>query len=128
MTTSKASRGACWFCQARWICATPAPGDGWRRGHDDHRHGRYVTVHGNINLPAEPITLGGSGLGGLGVLRNLQDANSMASPLSLSSSALVSVDAGSLNLSGPISGNYPLTKTGSGTLVLSSAANNFTGR
>lgn len=90
-------------------------------------NGAAMTIHGNISLPAEPITLGGTGVGSAGVLRNLQDDNSIASPLSLSASTQISTDAGSLTLSGPISGNYGLTKTGSGLLVLANAANTFGG-
>jgi autotransporter-associated beta strand protein len=88
-----------------------------------------MTLHNNTNLPAIPITLGGFGLGGGGVLQNLQDDNSMASSLSLSSSAQIAINAGSLTLLGPISGNAncSLTKTGSGTLVLANGANSFSG-
>ena len=37
-------------------------------------NGAAMTLHGNISLPAEPITLGGTG-GGSGALQNTQDNN-----------------------------------------------------
>ena len=69
-----------------------------------------LTIHGNVNLPAIPITLGGSGVGNAGALQNLQDNNSMASPLSLSAATQIGANAGSLTLLGQISGNYGVTK------------------
>jgi autotransporter-associated beta strand protein len=66
-----------------------------------------------------PLTLNGSGVGGAGALRNISGSNSVTGSVTLGTDAVVAVDAGDLNLSGPVNGGGGLTKAGPAPLTLS---------
>jgi fibronectin-binding autotransporter adhesin len=98
-------------------------------------------LEGGISIVGEALTLNGTGVGGLGNLRNFGGENSFTGPVTLGASSLIASDAGLLTLGaialgmndltvsgggdigigGAISGSGSLTKTGAGTLTLSGA-------
>ncbi len=91
--------------------------------------GAALEVQGGIAVGAEAITLNGTGISSGGALRNISGANSFSGTITLGSASSVAVDAGSLALSGVISGgSNSFTKTGPETLTLSNTATvgNFT--
>ena len=83
--------------------------------------GATLQLQGGIAVGAKPFTLAGT-------LENLAGTNSWSGAVTLAAASTVSVDVGTLTLSGVISGAGDLSKTGGGTLVLSGAANTFTGQ
>ncbi len=69
---------------------------------------------------AEPLTISGIGVGGAGALKNISGANSFAGAITLANDASIGADAGTLTLSGAISGSgKTISKTGAGTVRLS---------
>ena len=109
--------------------------------------GAALELQGSIAVGAEALTLSGTGVGGLGALRNVSGTNSFAGPLTLGAAAKIESDAGTLTLSGTvtnagfdltldgvgnttmqgvISGSGGLIKNGLGALSLT-AVNTFTG-
>ena len=89
--------------------------------------GAVLALRFGVAVPAEPLTLAGTGQSSFGALSSSFGSNSWAGTITLSSNATISVDAGDfLNLSGAITGGFDITKTGTGTLTFSgSTANNF---
>jgi autotransporter-associated beta strand protein len=81
--------------------------------------GAALELQGNIHVGGKPLVLNGSGVEGDGALRNVQDNNSFAGTITLSSPSQITTVTGTLTLSGSISGNFNLTKSGTGTLILS---------
>ncbi len=79
--------------------------------------GAALELQGNVAVLNVPTTLSGSGAG-FGSLRNVQDNNSLTGVVSLAYNAQIGTDSGTLTFNGPIQGGYNLTKTGTGTLVL----------
>ncbi len=68
---------------------------------------------------AEPITISGSGPAGHGAIENIDDKNTFAIPITLSGTAAIGSDAGSLTLGGDIStGPDTLTVVGAGTTTI----------
>ncbi len=109
--------------------------------------GAALQLQGNIAVGAEPLTLNGSGVANDGALRVINGNTSWLGPLTLGSASMISVDTGTLTLSGTmnnagflatyggagnttasgaISGAGGLTKMGAGSLTLSTA-NPFSG-
>ena len=85
-----------------------------------------LAIHGNVTLP-QSLVISGSGLTGVGVLRNPQnDDNGIAGSIQLAGNSQIGTDAGSLSISGPVFGSFGITKTGSGTLALE-GINSFSG-
>jgi fibronectin-binding autotransporter adhesin len=84
-----------------------------------------LLLQNNVTVP-QSLAISGSGLAGGGALRNPQGDNGISGSIQLAGNSQITTDTGSLTLSGPVFGNYGLTKTGSGALVLS-AANSFGG-
>ncbi|HEV8292244.1 MAG TPA: autotransporter-associated beta strand repeat-containing protein, partial [Tepidisphaeraceae bacterium] len=92
--------------------------------------GAAIELRGGVS-PAAALNLSGSGILNSGALRNPAGTNTWAGPITLKSNDVaIGVDAGAqLTVSGVISDGtdaFPLTKVGTGTLVLS-AANTFDG-
>ena len=79
-----------------------------------------LNLNGTYNTRA--LQLSGSGVQsagvGVGALENLSGNNVRASSIQLNAPSTIGVTAGSLNLSGAISGAFPLTKVGPGALTL----------
>jgi autotransporter-associated beta strand protein len=93
--------------------------------------GAVLALNFGVDVPAEPLSLAGTGQSGFGALASGFGSNSWAGDILLTSNATISVDAGDfLNVSGAIttSGSADLTKTDTGTLIFSgSTANSFGG-
>ena len=83
-----------------------------------------------ITFAAEPLSLAGSGVGGVGALQNAAGTNTWTGAVTLTANTSIGVAGGSqLTISGGIGqsgGTRSLTKLGSGTLVLADA-NTYTG-
>ncbi|MDC3241255.1 hypothetical protein OAT68_02515, partial [Flavobacteriaceae bacterium] len=109
------------------------------------RNGASLHLSNNISVGTEPIELKGTGVGGLGALRNLSGNNSWAGTIVTSSNDVnIFSDAGELTLSGQltlnrktsiggtssitttglIAGSQALHKEGSGTYTISGARAN----
>lgn len=78
---------------------------------------------------SEPLTLNGSGVGGLGSLRSRGSISDWAGPITLGSDAVLGADTNStLKVTGTFSGSFGVTKVGLGVLQFGGdAANNYTG-
>jgi fibronectin-binding autotransporter adhesin len=87
--------------------------------------GAALQVQGGLTV-ANAMSLTGTGIANDGALRNLSGANMLGGPIALAGNTQISVDAGTLSLTGQVSGGYALTKTGAGTLTVS-AANTYSG-
>jgi len=110
--------------------------------------GAALELQGGIAVGAESLSLAGTGVSTTGALRNLSGTNSWGGALALTAATRIQSDAGSLTLSGNISGatfgltfdgagdttaagiigttTGTLTKSGAGTLTLS-GANTYAG-
>jgi fibronectin-binding autotransporter adhesin len=87
--------------------------------------GGALAFTGGLNYTtAEPITISGAGPAGNGAIENISGTNTFAAPITLSGTASIGSDAGTMTLSGAISGmatDDELSKTGAGTLTLSNS-------
>ena len=82
--------------------------------------GAALQIQGGIAVGAEALTLNGSGVSSDGALRNISGTNSMSSAITLGSAATIGSDAGTLTLSGALTnGGFLLTETGAGSMGLS---------
>ena len=88
--------------------------------------GASLQVRGGIALGAEALTLDGSGFSSGGALRNISGDNSASGSVTLGGATRINVDAGSLSLSGALSGAYALSVGGPGRLKLTGASNGST--
>src|SRR5205823_5235004 len=81
--------------------------------------GAVLALRFGVDVPAEALTLAGTGQSGFGALSSSFGSNSWAGNVTLSSNANISVLAGDfLNMSGAINGSFDVKKTGTGTLTL----------
>jgi fibronectin-binding autotransporter adhesin len=89
--------------------------------------GAVLGLNFDVDVPAEPLSLAGTGQSGFGALSSGFGSNSWAGNITLTSNATISVDGGDfLNLSGSISGAFDITKTDTGALIFSGGtANSF---
>lgn len=92
-------------------------------------NGAVLALRFGVDVGAEPLSLAGPGQGSFGVLSSSFGSNSWAGNITLASNATIYVDAADfLNLSGAIAASVvaDITKTGTGTLILSGgSANSF---
>jgi len=80
--------------------------------------GAVLALRFGIDVPAEALTLAGTGQSGFGALSSSFGSNSWAGTVTLSGNATISVDSGDfLSLLGAVGGGFNLTKTGTGTLT-----------
>ncbi len=77
-------------------------------------------------IGAEPLTISGTGFGGVGALISSVTGGSATGPITLAANSSIG-GATALGLSGVISGGFNLEKVGVGTTTLSNAANTYTG-
>ncbi len=115
--------------------------------------GATFDISGNLILVAEPLTLAGAGVAGVGALTSSSGANTISGPITLSASALITSQGTTgldiLTLSGALSGSnstlsiggtadttisgniigsgLALNKVGDGVLTLSGTSNAYTG-
>jgi autotransporter-associated beta strand protein len=90
--------------------------------------GAALELQSGITVTGEALSIAGSGGGGGGVLRSVSGANIWTGQVTLAGAAnTVGVDAGSLELSGKVTGAHPLSKVGGGKLILSSGLNDYSG-
>ncbi|OAI01770.1 hypothetical protein A1353_00690 [Methylomonas methanica] len=87
--------------------------------------GAALAVQGGITL-AETLTLSGSGISSTGALVNISGINTLSGGITLGADSAIGTTAGTLTLSGAVSGGFALSKFGSGTLTMS-ATSNYTG-
>jgi len=86
--------------------------------------GATLDVSNGITLAAEPLTLAGTGLSGVGALTSSSGANTVSGPITLSANALITAQGNSgvdsLTLTNGISGsNYTLSIGGSADTTIS---------
>lgn len=80
--------------------------------------GAVLALRFDAQVPAEALTLAGTGQSAFGALSSSFGSNSWAGNITLGADAHVTVDSGDfLNLSGGIGGAHNLTKQGTGTLL-----------
>jgi autotransporter-associated beta strand protein len=79
--------------------------------------GAALAFSSNVNYTtAEPVSIAGTGPAGNGAIENISGTNSFAGPITMTASASIGSDAGSLTLGGMISGTGPLTFTGAANI------------
>ena len=93
-------------------------------------NGGTLSLNLNGTYNSRSVQIAGSGVlsGGVGVgaLENLSGNNTRTGTVQLNAPSTIGVTAGSLTLGSAVTGNYPLTKIGAGTLTLN-AANTYNG-
>lgn len=90
--------------------------------------GASLGFRGGVNYSTtEGVSAAGTGATGSGAIKNVSGNNSFAGGISLTAATSLGADAGSLTLSGAVTGSQAITKVGTGTVVLANAANAFSG-
>jgi fibronectin-binding autotransporter adhesin len=90
--------------------------------------GAALQLQGGFTITGEALTLNGTGLTATGALLNLSDANTWANAIVLGSATQIQSDAGTLTLSGALTGaTFGLTFTGSGDTAVSGTIGTTTG-
>jgi autotransporter-associated beta strand protein len=90
--------------------------------------GATLAIEGNINVGNEAMTLSGTGVGGLGALRNISGTSSWAGNITLAAASTIAAEAGSLTFSGNLTGanSRNLTFIGAGDITVNGAISNGT--
>jgi autotransporter-associated beta strand protein len=83
-------------------------------------NGATLTLTGDINITGEALTLAGTGIGGIGALRNAVGTNA-AGPITLASDTLINTESGTLNISTITGQGNALTIGGAGDLRIDGA-------
>jgi fibronectin-binding autotransporter adhesin len=83
--------------------------------------GATLAIQGNTALGSTTVTLNGTGEGGSGALFSVTN-DSFSGTLNLGSDSEVNTSNGTLALVNSVQGNFALTKSGTGTLVLAGAS------
>ena len=126
-----------------------AQGTGTTAGGVTVANGAALQIQGGITVGAEALSLAGTGIANDGALLNISGNNSWGGTITLGSAGRINSDAGSLTLSGNISGatqnltvggagnisingvigttTGTLTKDGAGIVTLTNTANTYTG-
>ncbi|MDD3180149.1 MAG: autotransporter-associated beta strand repeat-containing protein [Opitutaceae bacterium] len=81
--------------------------------------GEALEVANNITVSGEALTITGTGVSTGGALRNVSGANEWAGSITLSGASRINSDAGTLTISGGISGTRNLTLGGEGDITVS---------
>ena len=90
--------------------------------------GAALQIQNTITVGAEALTLNGTGIASDGALRNILGVNTYGGAVTLGSASRINSDAGTLTLSGAITGaGIGLTVGGSGDTVLSGGIGTTTG-
>lgn len=84
--------------------------------------GAALEIQGAITTAAEGLTLNGTGISAGGALRSISGNNNYTGVVSLASASRVNSDAGTLTLSGGITGNFAKTFGGAGNISVTTAA------
>ena len=90
-------------------------------------NGAALQIQGDIAIGAEALNLTGSGFSNAGALRNISGTNSLSGAITLSAATTIGSDAGTLTLSGGISGIQNLALVGAGNTTLSGGIATSTG-
>ncbi len=87
-----------------------------------------ATLDIQANIGAEPITLNGGTLQSSSPIAPFTNSYTIASPVTMgAASILADTGLGTLTITGSVTGNYLLTKSGQGSVVLAGAANSWGG-
>jgi len=89
--------------------------------------GAALELSGGITIGAEPLNLTGTGISTGGALRNTSGTNSLSGAITLAGATRINSDAGTLTLSGGISGTQNLTFGGAGDTTVNSIIGTSTG-
>lgn len=82
--------------------------------------GATLELSNSVAIGAEALSLVGTGVGGVGALRNSSGSNSLAGAVTLGGATTIASEAGTLTLSGAVNlGSSALTLTGSGSTLVS---------
>lgn len=81
-----------------------------------------------VIIAGEAVTLNGHGVNGnRGALASWRGNNEWTGPVTLASDSTILVNQGSFTISGAVQGDYDLTKSEVGTLILNNGGTNYTG-
>ncbi|MEI9898083.1 MAG: autotransporter-associated beta strand repeat-containing protein [Chthoniobacter sp.] len=82
--------------------------------------GGALELAGGITVGSETLTLNGTGVNMGGALRNVSGNNVYSSAITLKTASRINSDAGTLTLSGAITGTFALTLGGEGNILFTS--------
>ena len=90
--------------------------------------GAVLQLQGDVAVPGETLSLNGSGISGLGVLRNLGGSNSWSGLITLAASSTINAESGTLDLEANITNSASIaTFTNNGTIIFNGGLGSGTG-